>query len=69
MLDEVAELIREVATTIVLPRFRHLSQGEVHQKAPGDVVTIADAGHSPYFEQAATFNMLVDAFLARSPPA
>jgi 3-oxoadipate enol-lactonase len=27
--------------------------------------TIPDAGHSPYFEQAATFNMLVDAFLAR----
>lgn len=42
MLDEVAALIREVATTIVLPRFRHLSAGEVQQKAPGDVVTIAD---------------------------
>jgi pimeloyl-ACP methyl ester carboxylesterase len=23
-----------------------------------------DSGHSPYFEQAATFNRLVDAFLA-----
>jgi fructose-1,6-bisphosphatase/inositol monophosphatase family enzyme len=42
VLDQVAELVREVATTIVLPRFRHLSAGEIHQKSPGDVVTIAD---------------------------
>ena len=42
MLDEVAGLIREVAATIVLPRFRHLSGSEISQKAPGDVVTIAD---------------------------
>jgi fructose-1,6-bisphosphatase/inositol monophosphatase family enzyme len=42
VLEDVAELIREVARTIVLPRFRHLTAGEIHQKAPGDVVTIAD---------------------------
>ena len=42
MLDQVAELIREVAATIVLPRFRHLAADEVHQKTPGDLVTIAD---------------------------
>jgi fructose-1,6-bisphosphatase/inositol monophosphatase family enzyme len=42
VLDQVSELIREVAATIVLPRFRHLSAADVHQKAPGDVVTIAD---------------------------
>lgn len=42
MLDQVSELIREVAATIVLPRFRHLATDEVHQKAPGDLVTIAD---------------------------
>jgi fructose-1,6-bisphosphatase/inositol monophosphatase family enzyme len=42
VLDQVAELIREVAATVVLPRFRHLSAGEVHQKSPGDLVTIAD---------------------------
>src|SRR6185437_5920408 len=42
VLDQVAELIREVAATIVLPRFRHLAAGEIHQKSPGDVVTIAD---------------------------
>ncbi len=42
MLDQVADLIREVAATIVLPRFRHLSSDQIVQKAPGDLVTIAD---------------------------
>ncbi|MBU2668558.1 inositol monophosphatase [Actinoplanes bogorensis] len=42
MLDQVGELIREVAATIVLPRFRHLSTDEIVQKSPGDLVTIAD---------------------------
>lgn len=42
MLDQVADLIREVAATVVLPRFRHLAADEVHQKSPGDLVTIAD---------------------------
>ena len=42
MLDQVGELIREVAATIVLPRFRHLSSDEIQQKAPGDLVTVAD---------------------------
>lgn len=31
----------------------------------GEAEMIGDAGHSPYFEQAARFNALVDAFLAR----
>jgi pimeloyl-ACP methyl ester carboxylesterase len=30
-----------------------------------DAQMIPDAGHSPYFEQAATFNGLVEAFLSR----
>jgi fructose-1,6-bisphosphatase/inositol monophosphatase family enzyme len=42
VLDQVADLIREVAATVVLPRFRHLSAGEVQQKSPGDLVTVAD---------------------------
>jgi fructose-1,6-bisphosphatase/inositol monophosphatase family enzyme len=42
VLDQVAELIREVAATIVLPRFRHLASDEIVQKAPGDLVTVAD---------------------------
>ena len=42
MLDQVADLIRDVAATVVLPRFRHLAEGDVQVKAPGDLVTIAD---------------------------
>jgi fructose-1,6-bisphosphatase/inositol monophosphatase family enzyme len=42
LVERVAELVREVAATIVLPRFRHLSAAEVKEKTPGDVVTIAD---------------------------
>jgi fructose-1,6-bisphosphatase/inositol monophosphatase family enzyme len=42
VLDQVADLIREVAATEVLPRFRHLTSDEIVQKAPGDLVTIAD---------------------------
>ena len=40
MLDQVADLIREVAARVVLPRFRRLREGEVHLKSPGDAVTI-----------------------------
>jgi fructose-1,6-bisphosphatase/inositol monophosphatase family enzyme len=42
VLDQVADLIREVAATIVLPRFRHLAAEDVQQKSPGDLVTVAD---------------------------
>ena len=31
----------------------------------GEAKMIPEAGHSPYFEQAATFNRLVEAFLTR----
>ncbi|MFI5492461.1 inositol monophosphatase family protein [Actinoplanes sp. NPDC051859] len=42
LIDQVADLIREVARTIVMPRWRRLDDGEIHQKSPGDLVTIAD---------------------------
>jgi fructose-1,6-bisphosphatase/inositol monophosphatase family enzyme len=42
VLDQVGDLIREVAATVVLPRFRRLHDDQVQAKAPGDVVTIAD---------------------------
>ncbi|MEV6490410.1 inositol monophosphatase family protein [Actinoplanes sp. NPDC051633] len=42
MLDQVEALIREVAATVVLPRFRHLNSDDVQVKAPGDLVTVAD---------------------------
>lgn len=41
-LAQVAELIREVAATELLPRFRNLSKDDVRQKRPGDLVTVAD---------------------------
>ena len=42
LIGQVDELIREVAATVVLPRFRHLSAADVREKVPGDLVTIAD---------------------------
>jgi len=42
VLDQVGDLIREVAATVVLPRFRRLHDDQVRSKSPGDMVTIAD---------------------------
>lgn len=42
MIDEVEDLIRQVARDVVMPRYQHLTAGEVHEKGPGDLVTIAD---------------------------
>lgn len=41
-LGAVADAIREVAAQVVLPRFRQLAEGEVTEKGPGDLVTVAD---------------------------
>jgi fructose-1,6-bisphosphatase/inositol monophosphatase family enzyme len=41
-LDAVAALIAEVAATEIQPRFRNLASHEQREKAPGDIVTIAD---------------------------
>ena len=42
MIDEVGELLREAAARAVLPWFNQLSAGHIAEKAPGDLVTIAD---------------------------
>jgi fructose-1,6-bisphosphatase/inositol monophosphatase family enzyme len=47
MLDDaqiarVAEIIREVSATEILPRFGRLGDGEIVEKGPGDLVTVAD---------------------------
>lgn len=43
LIDKVGALIREVAATYILPRFRSLSSNEVDTKSgPEDLVTIAD---------------------------
>jgi fructose-1,6-bisphosphatase/inositol monophosphatase family enzyme len=40
--DAVLRLIEEVAAEVVTPRFRALTEGQVHEKKPGDLVTVAD---------------------------
>jgi fructose-1,6-bisphosphatase/inositol monophosphatase family enzyme len=41
-IDQVAALIAETARELILPRFGRLEEGAVMEKAPGDLVTIAD---------------------------
>jgi len=41
--DEVSRLIIDVADRVVMPRFRRLAPGEIAEKSPGDLVTVADA--------------------------
>lgn len=38
----VEAIIREVAAQEILPRFRQLNAGDVREKGPGDLVTVAD---------------------------
>lgn len=39
---EMAALLRRVATEAILPRYRKLAAGDIVEKAPDDLVTIAD---------------------------
>ncbi|MFB7667056.1 inositol monophosphatase family protein [Kitasatospora sp. NPDC056138] len=41
-MEKVAEILAEVSAEVVEPRFRALADGEVMEKAPGDLVTVAD---------------------------
>lgn len=40
--DEVLALLQEVAAQVVTPRFRTLTDAQVMEKNPGDLVTVAD---------------------------
>lgn len=40
--QSVIAVIREAAATEIVPRFRRLAKGEVREKRPGEVVTVAD---------------------------
>lgn len=40
--QRVAALIEEVAAAEILPRFRQLGEGDIREKSPGDLVTVAD---------------------------
>lgn len=39
---DIADLLVEAADKLIVPRFRALSEGEVMEKQPGDLVTVAD---------------------------
>jgi fructose-1,6-bisphosphatase/inositol monophosphatase family enzyme len=41
-IDQVSDLLKEVSERLILPRFGTLSCGEVTEKGPGDLVTVAD---------------------------
>ena len=40
--DAVLSLVQDVAAEFVSPRFRALAEGQVMEKRPGDLVTVAD---------------------------
>ena len=40
--DAVLTLIQQVAAEVVTPRFRSLSESQIDEKKPGDLVTVAD---------------------------
>lgn len=42
MIEQVSALVREAAATVVLPMYRQLSVADVYEKAPGELVTVAD---------------------------
>ncbi|MDB4986019.1 MAG: inositol monophosphatase [Myxococcaceae bacterium] len=42
LLDEVSEVMRAVAHEVIVPRFRSLEAHEIEEKAPGELVTVAD---------------------------
>ncbi len=49
---EVSALMRKVASEIILPRFRTLAAHEIHEKTPGDLVTIADHESEAFLTEA-----------------
>ncbi|MDB4975366.1 MAG: inositol monophosphatase [Myxococcaceae bacterium] len=42
LLDDVSDVMRAVASEVIVPRFRSLNEEDVEEKAPGELVTVAD---------------------------
>lgn len=40
--DAITTLLQDVAAEVINPRFRSLASHDVHEKSPGDLVTVAD---------------------------
>jgi fructose-1,6-bisphosphatase/inositol monophosphatase family enzyme len=49
--QQVIQVMREVATTYITPRFRQLRDDEIKEKFPGDFVTIADLEAEKYLKE------------------
>lgn len=41
-IDEVSDVLKDVAERLILPRFGALTAGDISEKGPGDLVTVAD---------------------------
>jgi fructose-1,6-bisphosphatase/inositol monophosphatase family enzyme len=52
--DQVLHLLQEVAADVITPRFRSLSDDQVMEKNPGDLVTVADREAEVLITQALT---------------
>ena len=48
---KIEKIIRHVAETVVMPKFRNLKQNEIREKHPGDFVTVADEESEKVFTQ------------------
>jgi fructose-1,6-bisphosphatase/inositol monophosphatase family enzyme len=42
LIDAMTDILREAAEVAIVPRFRALAAGDVSEKSPGEVVTVAD---------------------------
>lgn len=42
MMEAVADLIRRAASEAIMPRYNALERRDVHEKTPGEIVTVAD---------------------------
>ncbi|NKY60920.1 inositol monophosphatase family protein [Nocardia flavorosea] len=42
MIDEVAQILVDAAEIAIRPRFRRLDSSQIQEKAPSDLVTVAD---------------------------
>ncbi|MEU5723334.1 inositol monophosphatase [Micromonospora sp. NPDC047738] len=42
LLEDVGDLLRKAAAEVVVPMFRRLDDADISEKAPGEVVTVAD---------------------------
>jgi len=52
--QQVIQIMREAATTLITPRFRQLHEDDIKEKSPGDLVTIADLEAEKHLQEKLT---------------